>query len=242
MSRALALLVALTLLGAASPAAAGEGILGKPGVFTCGGPSFPQSAFRNPTGAEQADDGPARALRAVIAESRQTDDPAFDGLPTRGWRVLVRSPDAVEFHAGRRADAEGFGWYVHVGRLEGDQWSDLSFGTCVAERVVPRHEVAPIGLSPAKLRRSTRTVTVDLTAGGCGGPRPERRFEGFEVVETAHTVTLLALLRSSPPPPGAGCPDIAYTFRAKVRLGRPLGRRAIRDASRFPARKVGRAR
>jgi hypothetical protein len=69
---------------------------------------------------------------------------------------------------------------------------------------------------------------VPEVTGGCGGEPPEDRFERIEVLETRHTVTVLALLRPEPPPPpGTPCPAVGHV---------------IRDASRFPPAVLGRAR
>ena len=241
MSRALAVLFTLALVAPAS-ASAGERILGKPGTFTCGGLPFPQSAFRNPTGAELGEDGPAGALRDTIRRFNM-EGPAGAELPTRGWRVLARTPDRVEFQTGRPDDDGFVGWYV-TAELRDGHWRGGSLGACGAWRVLDGHEAPGLRLAhDTRPRRRTRTLTLEITTGNCGGDgHPADRFERIEVLETRHTVTLLALMRPEPElPPDTACPAIGYVFREKVRLARPLGRRAIRDASRFPALEIGRA-
>jgi hypothetical protein len=228
----------------AAPAAAEEPILGRPGTFSCaveGGLTFPQSAFRNPTGAERGRDEPARLLRRALREFDGTD-PRAPKLPAHGWRELVRTAEQVEFHNDRPEGIFTNGWSVTVEFRDG-RWQGGIVGQCAARRVVPGHEVPEVTLPVGRPRRSARALTVLVTTGGCGGEPPEDRLERIEVLETRHTVTVLALLRPEPPPPpGTPCPAVGHVLRESVDLARPLGGRAVRDASRFPPAVLGRAR
>jgi hypothetical protein len=224
VSRPLALLIALLSI---APATAHAGVLDEPATLTCDGRvTFPQRAFRNPTGAERGSDPAAQALREQIAA---------EDLPAAGWRTLARTGDIVVFHHG----LPHAGATVTVGLVDGE-WKVVRRG-CRATRVVPGLTVAPLRLwNPPRLTARSRTIRVTLFGGGCVRD-PLRRLRRIEVRETRHTVTVLVLLRRvRPPPPGVSCPSDQIIGFKKVRLRHPLGRRAIRDARTFPARTVRR--
>jgi hypothetical protein len=222
-------LVLMTLVALAAPAGADGSVLGRPGRFTCGGSvSFPQSAFRNPTGAEAGADPASQALRDYV-----THNPGRH-LPTGGWRELVRTADQAVFQNGPPSSRVGL-----TVRLVDGTWSVVGSG-CSARRVVPGLSATQVGLRRRPSARG-RALSVVLSGGAC--VENPGRLKRLEVHETRHTVTLLALLRPDPPlPPDTACPAIGIVRFVPVRLNRPVGGRVIRDASRFPARVLGRGR
>jgi hypothetical protein len=205
-----------------------------PVKLTCDGRlTFAPSAFTNPTGAEAADRPQAQALRDLIRAQRESGRPPF---PATAWRVLVETADTVTFHHGRADSGTAFTFV----RVEG-QWRFRASG-CSARRVIDGYAVSPIrpvsGRKP--LQRDARRVVFSIELGG-GCQRHD--FERFVVRETRHTVTVLALLRPGPtPPPDAICPAVLFGGLEALRLQRPLGRRAIRDAAVYPVKPVARAR
>ena len=206
-------------------------MLDRPATLTCDGKvTFGQRAFRNPTGAERGADDAARALREFIAAQPP------GAYPARGWRTLARTGQVVVFHHGR-PDA---GVAVTI-RLVDDRWRAVG-RRCRARRVARGFLVASFQVAErASLTPGSRTIKVTLYGGGCTGD-PLRRLRRIEVRETPHAVTILVLNRPvAPLPPGVSCPADQIIGFKKVRLARPLGRRAIRDASRFPPLVIGRA-
>jgi hypothetical protein len=220
----------LACLACCAPASAD--VLDEPVTLDCGGLTFSPAAYSNPTGAERADTPQAQALRDYLRQAAE-----YTNLPDTGWRVVAESPDAILFHAGR-ADSGDAVMFV---RVDGS-WRPRSVG-CTPMRVVPGLAVSPVRLrrdkpAPSPSARSL-ALTFFLNLNGC---RIDT-FRRFAVRETRHTVTVLALLDPGPaPPPNVACSTVLMLGTARVKLERPLGRRAIRDASGFPVKTIGRAR
>ena len=90
----------------------------------------------------------------------------------------------------------------------------------------------------SRLTAETRRVRIAVSFGACTGEpgRPKVRRTRRSVIVT------VPLPPVEPPPPGVSCPAIEYVKTFTVSLRGPLGRRALRDGSRRPARFVARAR
>jgi hypothetical protein len=207
-------------------------VLDDPVTLSCGGsPAFSPAAFHNPTGAERADTPQAQALRDYLRQAQEYTD-----LPPTGWRILVESPDTIVFQADPRDSYNTLTFVFFDGA-----WRARGQG-CSAMRVVPGLAVSPVHLrrdrpSPRPSARSI-ALTYYLNGNGC----QIDTFRRFAVRETRHTVTVLALLDPGPaPPPNVACSMAIMLGSARVKLDRPLGRRAIRDASGFPIKTIGRA-
>ena len=201
--------------------------------LTCfgGGPSFAPSAFANPTGAEAAETPQAQALREQIRAEREA---GFPPRPEMGWRILAETPDAVLFHPGRRDSGVAYTVRLVDGR------GGVAGSGCTPRRFVRDFEVASVALRPGFVRRS-RTLKVSVLTGRCSAVAPARRFRLVNAEERKHTLTLLALLKPEKVQPFVACPSVGVNVAATVYLGRPLGRRALRDASVWPPRTLGRA-
>jgi hypothetical protein len=111
---------------------------------------------------------------------------------------------------------------------------------CTPRRFVEDFEVASVELRPGFNRRS-RTLKVNVLTGRCSAVAPARRFRLIHTEERKHTLTLLALLEPEKVQPFVACPSVLVGIPRTVWLGRPLGRRAVRDASSWPPRRIGRA-
>jgi hypothetical protein len=227
-----AVLAAMLIGALALPGTAGAKAWHGPVQLTCGpGPPFAPSAFANPTGAEAADTPQAQALRDQLRAERDT---GFPSQPQTGWRILAETADVVLFHHGRPDSGVAYTFTLVDGR-----WRVSSFG-CTPRRFVRDFEVARVELRPGYDRRS-RSLKVYALTGHCSAVAPARRFRLVHTEERRHTLTLLALLKPEKIQPFVACPSVGVNVPATVYLERPLGRRAVRDASVYPPRMLGRA-
>jgi hypothetical protein len=194
-------------------------------LLTCDDMTFPESAMSAPPGAETGHDPAARALAAFLV-SDAARDPWV--LPKTGWKLLARDPDRARYALGKPGTVD---FVVRV-RRQGDRWRWVGYGSCRPRVVVGGLEATPWRLASKALDPSTRKVTVTFTTGECV------RFGRAEVSTTADAVTIIVLLRKTPPPAGDTCAAIGYASRQEVALPEPLGRRALVDGGTVPAEVV----
>lgn len=136
---------------------------GQPVVCVKG--QFPFRALGAPANAEEADDGPARALRRVLAGSS-----GVPNQPQHGWRRLSAGASTVEFGHGDPPVLDG---YVVV-HSDNGQWSyEQSGGACIVRPFVGGGIAASWKLDPAAKppAASSTSLQVMVSDSQCAGGR-----------------------------------------------------------------------
>lgn len=202
-----------------------EAELSRPVV--CNKGQFPFRALSAPENAEQADDGPSRALRRVLAGGS-----GLPGQPQHGWRRLSASAGAVEFGHGDPPVLDG---YVVVGSDNGEWRFEQSGEACVVRPFVRQGQVAAWKLDPSAVPPDgfSTSVQVLVSDSQCASGRPpddRLRDPDIRVRPDSIVVTFvadeLAGFRT--------CPS-HRPARRTIRLPERLGDRQLLDGATVPA-------
>jgi hypothetical protein len=198
-----------------------------PHQATCGVLPFdPVPVFSGPTGVELGSRPSEVALREVLQKR------VFPWLPQHNWRLLAESQDQAEFTTGRlgaRSD-----WLLFEQR--GGIWRWVSSGACIPRSLRDGIKSAEWSLDPEKPRPRPRSRVLTLRVSeqnGCtGGANPNPRVQEPELRYTK-TRLIVTLWVKPLPPDYYTCPGV-FAPPYRIRLPRPLGRRALLDGGTYP--------
>lgn len=197
---------------------------------TCGGPAFSVGVLEADGRAEVRDDPAVQALRLHLGGAE-----AEDFLPDHGWREAVRTDELAVFIADAPKGNEPP--FVEVTlELVAGAWRVAGYGQCW-----PQADVGP-GLGPASFRVAPHEeltpelteIDVLVTERACNSGEDARgRIVEPAVITGPQTVTVVF---GVVPREGAlECPSNPETLFV-LRLGEPLGDRALLDGSEVPPR------
>jgi hypothetical protein len=202
--------------------------------FSCGFESFPVEALSGQIGAERADTAPAAALRKALAEPPV---PGRPNLPQAGYRLLVSTPDAVEF-GGPSNQAEATLTSVRVER-SANGWAVVAWGGCTPQADVDGLNAASWQVAPDvpfPNRRTTEVVAMVSETVCMGGETADGRVLPPAVLTSLTEVLIIFAVRPLPALGAGGtvgCPMPRPT-RVSVALPEPLGDRRLLDGGVSP--------
>jgi len=198
-----------------------------PPFLSCGAIPFRRDALRRPRGYERRDNPAARALRGFL--ERNADDV---GQPRKGWFLLARRRNHIEFAAGRLPELGAMSFE----RLNG-QWRWSGSGGCSPRAYRKgRAETVTWRRAPPKREPSQEATEIPVLVqeDSCASGRDAT---GRVLPPWVHydeaTVTVTYFIR---PLGGAqGCPGVPPTPATLV-LDEPLNGRALRDGGPYPSK------
>lgn len=194
---------------------------------------FTLDAFNSPRNAETGTTQEAAALRNFLAT-----DPRAAGLPKSGWFELRRqTSDANDYIRYGNGSLTSFRNLLFI-RVAGGPWKPHpTFGTqCVLRKLFSDGRAStPWNIVPNRLplKRSARSIWIQMTEMACASGRPAEGRAHVPVVEYAPTqITLTARIERS-----SGtqtCQTNPPTY-VKVDLTQNIGSRALVDGGSVPA-------
>lgn len=198
-----------------------------PRFLSCGAIPFRPSALRRARGYERRDNPAARALRAFL--KRSADEVA---QPRRGWFLLARRRNQIEFAAGRLPELGAMSFERRDGR-----WRWVSSGGC-SPRAYRRGRAETVTwrrASPSRPpSRDATHIPVLVKEDSCAsGQEATGRVLAPWVHYGERVVTVTYFIH---PLGGAQtCQGVPAT-RAVLVLNEPLNGRALRDGGPYPSR------
>jgi hypothetical protein len=193
----------------------------------CGDGAFPFRALSAPATAEQADDGPAAALRRLIADST-----GILNYPAAGWRRLSVTANTVEFGHG---EPPVLGGSVVV-RSDKGSWRPERYGSSCVVRpffnggLAASWKLDPAVASPGPGSTSLRVLVNDSQCASGRSPEERLRRPQVRVLPDAVVVTFIA----DDLPGLRTCPSHAPARRT-VELPERIGHRRLLDGATIPA-------
>jgi hypothetical protein len=188
---------------------------------------FPFRVFAEPATAERGDDGPAAALRRVLAGGT-----GLPNVPEGGWRRLSVTAASVEFGHGDPPLLDG---YVVLQSTDGEWKYEQSGASCIVRPFVADRLAAPWQLDPSEAApgASSTSFQVRVNDTQCASGRsPEGRLREPQVriLPQAIVVTFTAERLDG----FQTCPSHPSVTRT-IRLPEPLGTRQLLDGATVPA-------
>jgi hypothetical protein len=164
------------------------------------------------------------------------------GLPLHGWKVLRRARSEVLY--GHGDDTGPVGRAVLMRRVHG-KWDNQSWGGCTPSLVRAGFEIPHFRLAhDSPFGQPATALKIVLHSGTCFPDQADPlasvrgRLDHVEIVRNASALIVTIYLRAAPRASDGTCPGKELYVSMVVKLGHPLGHRALRDGSIVPPRLV----
>jgi hypothetical protein len=194
------------------------------------GPAFPVSNLQNETGAEQADNPAAKALRDFLAS------PNGSALPANDWREFLRTKNTVLY--GQDDPSGQAGVYVFAkAALSGSSWNVPDSGQCHPRTwYANSYGVAADWKLGAKTSKTTTQFRALVTEAACaGGKTAAGRIAKPRIDYGDKEITITVAVK---PLEGAQDCGTNPATPLTIKLSEPIGTRKLFNGGPYPSVEV----